>query len=362
MPVYLDKKRGTYYFSGTFINAFGENEKYFVRGFSSSTAAKKAEREYLIKARTNPNTKYRFNDLIIKFLDYKKERVKPRTISNYTNLINKQLLPYFGKMYVNRITVSAIEEWQSKLLTKGYVNNYLEKIQTTMSAIMRFAVRRGMILINPLDVVEQVKNPDEKKKEMLFWTYEQYCKFKSILEKKEDIILFDLLYWTGMRCGEMQARTWNDVDFESCTLKIHNTFDNKNKIVNNTTKTGENRTIYLNKILINELKEWYAINSDIDGFNNDCYIMGVFVPVPIRTITNRKNKYIKKYNESSNDKIPEIRIHDFRHSHVSLLINNGVTSFIIAERLGHSKDMVERVYSHMFPDKRKEILDVLDKF
>ena len=54
MPVYLDKKRGTYYFSGTFINVFGENEKYFVRGFSSPTAAKKAEREYLIKARTNP--------------------------------------------------------------------------------------------------------------------------------------------------------------------------------------------------------------------------------------------------------------------------------------------------------------------
>ena len=105
--------------------------------------------------------------------------MKPRTISNYTNLINKQLLPYFGKMYVTRITVPVIEEWQSKLLTKGYVNNYLEKIQTTMSAIMRFAVRRGMILINPLDVVEQVKNPDEKKKEMLFWTYEQYCKFKS---------------------------------------------------------------------------------------------------------------------------------------------------------------------------------------
>ena len=47
MPVYLDKKRGTYYFSGTFINVFGENEKYFVRGFPSPTAAKKAEREYL---------------------------------------------------------------------------------------------------------------------------------------------------------------------------------------------------------------------------------------------------------------------------------------------------------------------------
>ena len=125
MPVYLDKKRGTYYFSGTFINVFGENEKYFVRGFPSPTAAKKAEREYLIKARTNPNAKYRFSDLIIKFLDYKKERVKPRTISNYTNLINKQLLPYFGKMYVTRITVPVIEEWQSKLLTKGYVNNYL---------------------------------------------------------------------------------------------------------------------------------------------------------------------------------------------------------------------------------------------
>ena len=89
MPVYLDKKRGTYYFSGTFINPFGESQKYFVRGFSSLSAAKKAEREYLIKARTDPNNKYRFSDLVIKFLDYKKDRVKPRTISNYNSLIEK---------------------------------------------------------------------------------------------------------------------------------------------------------------------------------------------------------------------------------------------------------------------------------
>ena len=362
MPVYLDKKRGTYYFQGTYINAFGIKERYFVRGFSGPTAAKKAEREYLIKARTDPNTKYRFNELVIKFLDYKKDRVKPRTISNYNSLIEKQLIPYFGKMYVNKMSVPVIEEWQKEILKKGYTNNYLEKIQTSLSAIMRFAVRRGIIIANPLDVIEQVKNPDEKKKDMQFWTYEQYNKFKSVITNKEDILLFDLLYWTGMRCGEMQARTWNDIDFNNCTLKIHNTFDNKNKIVNNTTKTGENRTIYLNKILINELIEWYATNSNIDDFNNDCYIMGVFIPMPIRTITNRKNKYIQKYNENNIDKIPEIRIHDFRHSHVSLLINNGVSSFTIAERLGHSKEMVERVYSHMFPDKRKEILNVLDRF
>lgn len=221
-----------------------------------------------------------------------------------------------------------------------------------MSAILRFAVRRGILLVNPLDVVEQVRNPDEKKKEMQFWTYEQYNIFKSVLENTEDILLFNLLYWTGMRCGEMQARTWNDIDFNNRTLKIHNTYDNKNRIINNTTKTGENRTIYLNKILIDELKEWYTLNSDIDDFNNNCYILGVFKPIPIRTITNRKNNYIQKYNENNMDKIPEIRIHDFRHSHVSLLINNGVSSFTIAERLGHSNDMVERVYSHMFPDKR----------
>lgn len=362
MPVYKDKKRNTYFFQGTFINAFGVKERYFVRGFSGPTAAKKAEREYLIKARTNPQTNYRFSELVIKFIDYKKDRVKPRTISNYNSLIEKQLLPYFGKMYVTKITVNVVEEWQKQLLKKKYTNNYLEKIQTTMSAIMRFAVRRGMIIVNPLDVVEQVKNPDEKKKEMQFWTYDQYQKFKSVITNKEDNLLFDLLYWTGMRCGELQARTWNDVNFKNSTLRIHNTFDNKNKIINNTTKTGENRTIYLNATLMNELKEWYEYNIDIDDFNNDCYILGVFVPLPIRTITNRKDKYIESYNKVNTDKIPKIRIHDFRHSHVSLLINNEVNSFTIAERLGHSKDMVERVYSHMFPDKRKEILNVLNKF
>ncbi len=276
MPVYLDEKRNTYYFQGTYINAFGVKERYFVRGFKNRTSAKKAEREFLIIAKTNKTHKCSFNELVIMFLDYKKDRVKPRTVSNYINLINKQLVPYFGKMQVSKITIPVIENWQSQLLTKGYVNNYIEKIQTTMSALMRFAVRREIISTNPMEIVDQVKNPDEKKKEMQFFTYDQYCKFKSIIAKKEDILLFDLLYWTGMRCGEMQARTWNDIDFNNSTLKIHNTFDNKNKILNNTTKTGENRTIYLNKILIKELKEWYILNSNIDDFNDDCYITGVF--------------------------------------------------------------------------------------
>lgn len=118
MPVYLDKKRSTYYFQGTYINNFGVKKRYFIRGFSTMTSAKKAEREYLIKARTDPNSKYRFNELVIKFLDYKKDRVKPRTIYNYDSFIRKQLMPCFGKMYVSKITVSVIEEWQGELLTK----------------------------------------------------------------------------------------------------------------------------------------------------------------------------------------------------------------------------------------------------
>lgn len=76
-------------------------------------------------------------------------------------------------------------------------------------------------------------------------------------------------------------------------------------------------------------------------------------------IENAKNRYILKYNETNEEQLPKIRLHDFRHSHVSYLANNGADSWDISERLGHSKDMVEKTYSHMFPEKRNKMKKLL---
>lgn len=164
-----------------------------------------------------------------------------------------------------------------------------------------------------------------------------------------------------MRIGEVQTRTWKDINWNNNDIYIHNNCDEKNHMSSEDTKNGKHRSVLLNKVFkIKKLKEKYAGDKKIDGFNDSCYIFGVYDVIYQQYFTRLKDKYIELYNSSHDVKLPRIVIHDFRHSHVSLLINNNVDSFTITERLGHSKEMVERVYGHMFPSKRKAILDVLD--
>lgn len=362
MPVYKDKVRGTWFYEGSFINIFGESERYKKRGFQSSTLAKEAERNFLISAKNLTTKHIKFEQLVNLFLEYKKSRIKPRSLYDYQKTIEKQLTPFFGGMYVDKINVRVIEKWQEELLTKNYSNSYLETIQTKLSLILNFAVRKGIIQKNPFDYLEQVKDHTKPKPIMKYWTLEEFTLFINVIDDFEDKLLFDLLYWTGMRISELQARTWEDIDFKTKTLSIHSNFDNKLKKITATPKNGTNRIIFIQTSLIERMKLLKQMQSNIDGFNDACYMFGVFKPISHKTVENKKNKYIKECNRINKIKIPEIRIHDFRHSHVSLLANRGLDSLVIAERLGHSKDMVEKRYSHMFPETRKKVLNILEDY
>ena len=363
MSVYKDKKRGTYYYEGSYIDLFGNQKRYKKRGFTTYNKAKENERLFLINCKETPTQRYTYNELFHIFIEYKQKRVKERTIYDYKATAKKHILPYFGDMYVDKITIPIIEHWQNNLLKLNIKNSYIDSIQTLMSSIMKFGVRKMIIKENPFNYLEFVKHTNQSTSVMKFWTLEQYKKFRSVITVFEDILLFDTLYWTGMRISELQARTWEDFNEFDGTLTIHSNYNNKNRTITKSTKTGENRIIYLNKSLLNELKTWKKECFKIDGFSEKFYIHGFYKPIPHKTVENKKNKYISLYNsQNEDDQIPVIRIHDFRHSHVSLLINNNVDSFTIAERLGHSKEMVERRYGHMFPEKKKKILNVLDSF
>ena len=174
-------------------------------------------------------------------------------------------------------------------------------------------------------------------------------------------LIFDLLYFTGMRIGELQARTWSDINFDTGLLYIHTNYDCKNKLIVNSTKNGRVRSLYLDDNLLKRLKQKYLQMKEYSNFNDSWFIIGDVEMLSKKTIENRKNKYLKTWNElHPDDPLPYVRIHDFRHSHVSLLLNAGIDSLTISERLGHSKQMVENVYGHLFPNKKKAVLDVLN--
>lgn len=360
MPVYKDTEQNTWFVKTSFINVFGNRTYITKRGFKTSSLAQKYEHKILAESQNIKMQPVKFDELFDAFLEYKSSRLKPRSIYDYRKIYEKHIKPYFGDMYVDKIKIPHIETWQREILMLGYKNDYTEKIQYTVKSVLAYAVRRMQIENSPFDYLDYVKHTNEKRTEMKFFTPDQYEKFKSVITDPLHIAVFDTLYWTGMRISELQARTWKDLDFKFSTLKIHSNWDNKNHQITNTTKNKKDRTIYIPSFLMIELKKLYANAERIDGFTNDFFIFGNRKPIPHKTVENAKNRYIKEYNDNHTNTIPEIRIHDFRHSHVSYLANSGADAWDIAERLGHSREMVEERYSHMFPEKRDKMKKFLE--
>ncbi|MDD5606860.1 MAG: site-specific integrase [Candidatus Pacebacteria bacterium] len=186
---------------------------------------------------------------------------------------------------------------------------------------------------NVVKETPQFKNPNEFKKDILFWNKKEFEQFINII--KDDIVyktFFATLYLTGMRRGEIQALTWSD--FNKNELIINKTLTNKIKGVRYTIlppKTKHsNRIVKIPNNLIKLLQKLKSYYKDFEGFDNDWFIFGGHTPLSDSTIERKKNNYCKEA------KVKTIRIHDFRHSHASLLVNMQIPITVISKRLGHT--------------------------
>jgi integrase len=361
MPAYKDKEIKKWYASFKYNDLNGGRHTKKKRGFNNKSEALEFEREFLVKNSNSSQYDINFKDLCNDYMISKKSRMKPRSIYDISMLIDKHIIPYYGNLSVKRLNMNDIQKWQENLLKCNYSNAYLVSIQSKLSSILNYAIRKKIINTNLIQILGFVKQ-NQPKKEMKFYNFDDYKKFRSVLPEDDFKTIFDVLYFTGVRIGELQALTYGDFRKKDKLLFVHSNYDYKNHIFNQTTKTGENRYVILNDTVFNELVNKQLEFKQYSDYDNDKLIFGYITPTSRRTIENRKNKAIKLYNESNKDQIDQIRIHDFRHSHVSLLINNGVDSFLISKRLGHSKEMVENRYGHLFESRKKEVENVLNKF
>ena len=190
----------------------------------------------------------------------------------------------------------------------------------------------------------------EERREMLFWTKEEYQKFaEEMMDKPVSYYVFQMLYWTGIREGELLALTPADFDFERGTVKISKTYQRlKGQDVITSPKTKKsNRTIQMPDFLCQEMQEFFKMQYGLKKKDR------------IFTVT-------KSYLHHEMDRgakaagVKRIRIHDLRHSHISLLIDMGFSAVAIADRVGHESIEITYRYAHLFPSKQKEMANRLD--
>lgn len=362
MAVKKDEATGKWMYYGSYkLN--GKTKQYKKRGFEKKKDAIKAE--ILFKENLKePNATITFKELSYQYQVYSEKRIKE---SSY--LTQKAILKYWedelGECEVKKLTSNNIEKFINKLMQSMSFNSVLN-YYTKFRAVLNYAVRQGYIQVSPCDNIDLKKDPNEKKKDMMYWTVEQFNKFIANENKPVYHLLFMNQFYMGMRIGETLALQWKDIDLTNNTINIQKTWADMLRKATTPKTNNSYRLITMPQFLSDEYK---AFKENMNANDND-YIFGMTVPFYRSSVRRELNETIKKTNIKlpRNEQIPIIRIHDLRHSCASYMINNMVTDGIvnfsvydIAKRLGDNLDTVLSVYAHWLPQADKGIVQFMEK-
>ena len=308
-----------------FTNWKGERKQTQKRGFATKREAQAWEREVMLKSES------RLDMTFASFFEIyeadKKKRVKESTWESKSHVIRTKILPYFGERKIAEIEPKDVIAWQNELLAyKGdngevYSPTYLKTIHAQLSAIFNHAVRFYHLSSNPAQRAGTMGS--EEHREMLFWTKEEYLRFAdAMMDKPVSYYAFEMLYKSYQRL--------------------------KGKDLITSPKTAKsNRTIKLPQFLCEEMQEYIRMLYEIGA-------------------DERLFQVTKSYLHHEMDRgakaagVKRIRIHDLRHSHISLLIEMGFSALAIADRVGHESIDITYRYAHLFPNKQAEMADRLD--
>ena len=209
MSAYKDKTQGTWYVSFRYIDWTGKKTQKLKRGFKTKKEALNYEKEFIRK--TAADMKMEMNSFIQVYFEDKKNELKENSIRNKQHMMNKHIVPYFGTRKMNEITPAEIIQWQNAIQEKGYSKTYERMIQNQLNALFNHAQKIYNLKENPCKKVKKMGKSDANKLE--FWTKAEYDRFIAGIEPgSEDYLIFEILFWTGIREGELLALSLSDFD------------------------------------------------------------------------------------------------------------------------------------------------------
>ena len=307
MPAYKDTN-GTYFVSFYYEDFRGVKKRKMKRGFARRRDALDWERRFLLQSTADLNMK--FSDFVEIYRNDKQMRIRESTWESKNNMIDLKILPYFKDRPINAIEPKDIIAWQNEIMNlkkpngEPYSTTYLKSIHSQLSAIFNHAVRYYRLQKNPAEIVGNMGKDSHK--EMLFWTKDEYLKFaKVVMDKPTSYYAFEVLYWCGIRLGELLALTASDFNFERQTLTINKSLQNiKGSSIITPPKTPKsNRTIKIPQFLADEMQDYIK---SLYGLEPDDRIF----PISKAYLHHEMNRGAKAAG------VKRIRIHDLRHPYV----------------------------------------------
>ncbi|XMB87052.1 tyrosine-type recombinase/integrase [Mycoplasmatota bacterium WC44] len=327
-------------------------------GFKTKREAKEFEvaQLQLYSSKRNYTLTKKYEDVLDEYLTYVQDNFKPSTHHDKVTTFNKHINIYFKGKLLEKITIHDLKVLRQEISKKNLSDRTKQKILGYLTSFFNYCVKYDYLSVNLANKLDRFK---VRKKEMKFWTLTDFKKFISVVDNIDYYTFFNLLFYTGLRRGELLALTWNDINFNTKELNINKSLITVAGIgrVTSTPKTNAGvRRILLDKNTIEVLTRYYEHTSKEYGFKEDSLIFKhKGSSFPNQTLRDKFNKYIQIAQ------VERIRIHDLRHSHVALLINLGVDPYAIKERVGHEEVTTTlNTYGHLYKDKQLKLVDKLN--
>ncbi|EAE8752613.1 site-specific integrase [Listeria monocytogenes] len=355
----------------------GKQRRKQLSNIKTKAEAERIYAEIKNRYRTNnlpSSNKISFRELTTIYFNEYTFNQKPTYIRAQVGYSKNHLLPFFSETDISKISLGEIKAFQNTLLEKSQLsNNSINKHLILLKKIFDVAVEKQYISNNPCVNLKKLKVEKEK---MKFWDLDTFKLFIEGVESdyKENkhahpekfvfVTFYYNQYLTGLRAGEATALLWSDNDFTKNEFDINKTASRiKGEYIITSPKSKSSiRRVTYNEKFKHILKKWQKIQKEILAdygieVNEKTHIFQYSDKIP-----DRDNFSTKKINRiCSNINLSPIRLHDFRHSHVALLINNKEEITSIKERMGHASIITTiDTYGHLFPNKQQSMSDNID--
>lgn len=368
MPIYkTNEKRDGLNKYRVVVNYTDQQGKYrsVERTAYGSAAAKELESKLRSEYKLGIAQRMSVSDLFQEYLQNKKKRVRATTLKKTEEAIQINVIPYIGSIKLDKLTAPVLEQWENKISEKDVTLRTRQNYYSQLRAMLNYAVRMNYIPKNPLLDVGNFTDTDftPPRDKLQYYTKEQFIEYhkamKSMAQTYIDwayYVFFCLSYFLGTRKGETNELRW--YDDEEDVIHIRRSVNLKLKegpIVtppkNKTSYRDIKKPLQLKQILIEHKQR----QIELGIYKDDNLICGGLDYLPDTTIAHRN----KMYAEAAG--LPVIRIHDFRHSHASLLCNEGINIQEVARRLGHSRiEETWNTYAHLYPREEERAVKILE--
>jgi integrase len=287
-------------------------------------------------------------ELIKEYRKDQEDSVRKSTYKRNYHSCNTFMKMFGEDTLVNRMTAKFVRD---SLKATGKSPGTMNEHITRFKALIRWGYKNDLVSdISFLDKIESFK--DKPHKEKIEDKYLEVSEIKIVLKnmhikKWRDFTEFMIL--SGLRPGEAFALTPNDIDLKNRIISVNKTYDANNKIITPPKNSSSIREVYIQDELIGLCRELkknaliYRLANGCDALFQDDYGRLEYYAF---------KKYLKKITLESIDH--EITPHALRHTHASLLLEQGVSIDVISRRLGHENSKITReIYLHV-TEKLKE--------